>query len=671
MASSMTMALVLSAVDKMGPSLKSAEERLKSYKRHADSMKNMEITVNIKEIKETVQKLKNDAVQKADELRAGGMKDVAEGTAAMLPVTSALKEFGTLEQSMINYKIATYDSSKSAEEMAANLKKAEEEAMKLGDATKYNTAESLNAFEVLAKGGIGEDVILSGLGKGSIYLAQLENLSPERTADALSKVYNAFGKSGDEMYQFADHMSRASDATNVSVASLSAALPYAAGKAATLGQSAEDATTAMALLYNTLGDQTGTAYNAFLTGLVPTTKGQIEAMEELNLLDANGRSKFMNEDGTKLREMNEIIPLLRETFKDMRADDVTTYASKIWNERGARAISPLINQGQGSWEDIGEQMRRGMSLDDKVALQNTGLVAKAENVGGSFSNLMATAGRTMGDDVKGPLDTVQDILNAARLWIEANPKVAQGLLQILMLMGSMRIGMGILKLLGAFVLGFGGNVLTVVGWLLGFVGGLQNLYLAFTIARKGGFGFFRSIWEGVKLAWPWIGKLSAFLWRFVGQWLVMAARIAFGWLVALGPVGIIIAVVTAIIAAAVWAWNTNFMGFRDKCTAAWEAIGRAVERFKGVFSNVYNSVAGWINGLIEKFGPLIRAAKEFLGLSEKAGKTPPPKPLPGGNGGGGNSMTQTNHVSVNSPQEAAEYVERTVPSRYTDSRDIK
>ena len=79
-------------------------------------------------------------------------------------------------------------------------------------------------------------------------------------------------------------------------------------------------------------------------------------------------------------------------------------------------------------------------------------------------------------------------------------------------------------------------------------------------------------------------------------------------------------------------------------------------------------MAGWINGLVEKFGPLIQAAKDFLGLSDKVSKTPPP-PLPGGGGGGGGRFNQTNNVNVNSPEEAADYVGRTVPGKYEDSRD--
>ena len=669
MASSMSLALVLSAVDKMGPILKNAEDKLKSIKRTTEGMKKMEVTINIKEVRETVQKLKNDAVKKSESLQRSGAKDIAEGTALGLPVFGALKEFGELEKQLNNYTIATYDSSKSAEEMAANVRKAEEEAMKLGDATKYNTAEAIRTFEVLAKGGIDESVITGGLGKGAIYLAQLEELNPEAVAGSLSTVSNAFDKGGAEMYKYADHISRASDATKSSVASLSSAFTYSAGTAATLKQTPEEATTAIAILQTGgLPDTVaGTSYNNFLSRMIPKSKQQIAAMEELDLLDAQGRSIFMDAQG-KIKPMEDVIGILRKTFDGMRPDDILRYSQKIWGEEGARAVPILKGKGENSWESVNQRMGRSMSLDDKVGLQNTGMIAKAENVGGSFSNLLATAGKTMGNDVKGPLDQIQEVLNGLRQWIEANPQVARGLLQLLTFLAMFKIGAGIFKLGASLVLGFGANILTVVGWVLKFAGGLSNLRLAFAIARGSGFGFFRAIWEGVKLAWPWIGKLSAFLWRFVGQWLIMAARIAFGWLMAMGPVGVVIAVVGVIIAAAIWAWNNNFMGFRDKCKAVWESVGKAVQWFKEIFSSVYNSVAGWINGLVEKFGPLIQAAKDFLGLSDKVSKTPPP-PLPGGGGGGGGRFNQTNNVNVNSPEEAADYVGRTVPGKYEDSRD--
>ncbi|MGB9825168.1 MAG: phage tail tape measure protein [Desulfofundulus sp.] len=76
--------------------------------------------------------------------------------------------------------------------------------------------------------------------------------------------------------------------------------------------------------------------------------------------------------------------------------------------------------------------------------------------------------------------------------------------------------------------------------------------------------------RGVMIA----GRFGLTLLRLAGQALIAAARMAAAWLIGLGPVGWIILGVTAIIAGAIAAWKTNFLGFRDKVIAVWNWIKR-------------------------------------------------------------------------------------------------
>lgn len=69
-----------------------------------------------------------------------------------------------------------------------------------------------------------------------------------------------------------------------------------------------------------------------------------------------------------------------------------------------------------------------------------------------------------------------------------------------------------------------------------------------------------------------LGRFGLTLGRLGIQALRWAIQMAADWLIAMGPVGWIIAGVTAVIGAGVAAWMTNFFGFRDKMTALWNWI---------------------------------------------------------------------------------------------------
>ena len=128
-------------------------------------------------------------------------------------------------------------------------------------------------------------------------------------------------------------------------------------------------------------------------------------------------------------------------------------------------------------------------------------------------------------------------------------------------------GVGVLKLVGAGLqYALVSPFMTLVGWLGKSARHAHGLYDSFKYFRNLGGGVFESIGKGAQFAYPWLGKLTRWVGRFTPFWLSNAVRIGAGWLIAMGPVGWTIAGVTALIAAGVWAWETDFMGFHGVVT---------------------------------------------------------------------------------------------------------
>ena len=86
--------------------------------------------------------------------------------------------------------------------------------------------------------------------------------------------------------------------------------------------------------------------------------------------------------------------------------------------------------------------------------------------------------------------------------------------------------------------------------------------------------------------------------------LIAGAQMLAGWLMALGPIGLIIAAIAGVIAVLVVLWN-NFEGFRDFVRGAidaiigffqglWNSITQGVQNISNAVSNTFSSMVNWV-----------------------------------------------------------------------------
>ncbi|WP_425058367.1 hypothetical protein SCACP_30150 [Sporomusa carbonis] len=740
MSVSFSVAMVLTAFNRMSPGIREAVRDVQNLKQTVSSASNMTISMRVKKTEEVVREYKD----KADHLRTNGVEQAATGMAVLAPVENAVKNFAQVEDSLMNLRIAAYDASVPIEQYEAELKKAQIEAERLGDVTRFSTREAYNGFTVLSKGGASLQDIYSGLGQAAVYLAQAGEVPIEKSAEAMIKISNAYQLTGTQMKDVADMINRVDGASTASIDSLQEGFKYASGTAAQLKQSVNETAQALAVLNNRGldGSTAGTNYADFLQRLIPMTKKQTEEMAKLGMvkvgdstitaeqystmkqmkwLTDNGHSVFFDDQG-RLKQMSEVIQIMRDSFKDMRPDDVQKAMHKIFGEQGGRAAYALYQDGKGSWEEVGTNIAKAMGLEQKIGLKQTTLLGRAENMMGSLENLSATSGSPIGQFISSQLDGLTAIINKMRQLSNEYPGVTKGIMWLVTWLGLFKLSLGGFSILRSILLSIGADFLSVFKWILKFGGGVQNLKVGFDLIRATGAGFWRSLWQGAQLAWPWLarlvgwagtaggfllrlgsyglrfgsmlggGAMTAIRWlglvlswigRLVGGWMVAAVRIAAGWLIAMGPVGWIIAGVTAIIAAAIWAWNTNFMGFRDKCIQVWNAISSWAQRTWSNIVGFVQTAIGWIGGFIDKIKAALGLSRSLpselpkirgVDLDPKDFKPFGPENTPVVPQGGGRNyyfnITNNNDISASDPESAGESVVKlSVPNKYKASLD--
>jgi hypothetical protein len=164
-----------------------------------------------------------------------------------------------------------------------------------------------------------------------------------------------------------------------------------------------------------------------------------------------------------------------------------------------------------------------------------------------------------------------------------------------------RQGAGIFRALWGAI-AFGHPTLTRIGLLVSRLG--SAFITAGRFAGQLGLSIIRATAQGLATFGRWAlqgitiaGRFGLTLLRLAAQALIAAARMAMAWLIGLGPVGWIILGVTAIIAGAIAAWKTNFLGFRDWLIRVWQTIRESAGKAWDGIRDAAAAAMGWLSSL--------------------------------------------------------------------------
>lgn len=373
----------------------------------------------------------------------------------------------------------------------------------------------------------------------------------------------------------------------------------------------------------------------------------LQAMMDLGFSDSKGNSKFFNKDGS-IKDLNGMLTTMINDAKKFNPKDLTEKYKDIFGVQGGRAAMLLSNPR--SLEQLGK-MRTQLGKTKNMDQINKDLQATPEGqlnlLKSNSMTMMLRIGQQLAISLNPAIAQVNKLLSKMLEFSQAHPQVAKliGDFALLAVGGKMTEGVikilaGNFKMAGAAIRMF--KLKSAAGELTGFgkvAAGTWN------VLKKGTGAFNDLVSKGVTKLGASLQKIgsagvSAFKWlggatlsgikalgaglkafgsgaltviKVVGQFGlalaklgIQAARwaiqVAADWLIAMGPVGWIIMGVTAIIAAGIVMWKTNFLGFRDHLTSLWNDIKNiAVTAWNGLTSFFKQ----WGTTLLAIFVPVI------------------------------------------------------------------
>jgi TP901 family phage tail tape measure protein len=312
-------------------------------------------------------------------------------------VTDSVGKAGDFEAGMNSFQVAAGGAMD-----AAGLKTAEfrDLFLELGQKLPVSTKEVQDAATTLVKGGLDPLILKMGGLESSIQFAAAAGLDLNSAAELSVKQLGTFVSvtaTAEEQTAFLaksqDLLVKAAGASTLDVGALGDAMLSAGGQAKAAGVEYQDFVTTMGLISPSFGSasEAGTSFKNFLVRLQPATDGAAAAMQQLNLLTEDGRSKFYDANGQFIG-MEKAAGLLKEGLTGLSDAQRVQALQTIFGNDAMGTATALADGGAEAYDAFAKKMEEASGVQATAAGKQKGFNVALDNFKGSVEALQITLG---------------------------------------------------------------------------------------------------------------------------------------------------------------------------------------------------------------------------------------------------------------------------------------
>lgn len=444
-------------------------------------------------------------------------------------------------------------------------------ALKMGADTQFSAKEAGEAMVELAKGGLTEAQIKGGALKATMDLAASSGMELGNSANVVVQAMGAFGLSADKSSVAANALAGAAAASSTDVEPLTQGLAQCGAQAHLAGWNIQDTTAVLGAFADAgvNGADAGTSLKTMLQRLsAPTGK----AAKLMNKYGINVR----NSNGT-MKSASEVAQLLHDKLGKLSPAARDAAMQTIFGSDASRAAAIMMNNGAAGLAKYTKATYDQTSASRLADSQMGDTNRSIEQMKGSLETAGIALSTILNPIVRDVANKIQDLTNKFTALPAPVQKVVLAIAGIVAAAGPAIVGFGklasgigaIQKLLGG--LGAGAKVVKDVSGSISTLGkagsGVGKVF-------KGLGSIFKTVGSGIGSAAKVLGSglkvVGAGLLKGIKS--VGTAVKGLFTLLAANPAVLIIAAITAIVAALIYAY-THCKAFRDGVNAVFGAIG--------------------------------------------------------------------------------------------------
>ena len=438
-------------------------------------------------------------------------------------------------------------------------------AKKMGSETAFSASECAEALNYLALAGYDTQQMCDTL-PTVLNLAAAGGIDLAAASDMVTDAMSALGMGVDEAGTMVDQMAKTASTTNTSVAQLGEGILTIGATAKTVKGGTAELNTALGILANNgiKGAEGGTHLRNVILSLQNPTDKAAACMEQLGLdvYDSEGN----------MRSLNDILGDLNTSMDGMTAAEKSNIIGQIFNKTDLSSVNALLANTGTTWDDLqqsiidsgGAAQQMADTQLDNLQGQITILKSALEGLAISFGELLLPA-------IKMIVGWVQKFVDWLNGMDEGTKKVVTTIALLAAVLGPVLIVIG--KVVSAV-----GTIMTIVPKVAGVINTVKTAFAALNTT--------------------------------------MLAN----------PIVLIIAAITALVAAFIYLWNTNedFRQFwinlwenvKEVAIAVWEAIknffSAAWEAISSTAQTVWNGIKDFFSGLWEGIKTIFSTVVEVI-----------------------------------------------------------
>ena len=448
-------------------------------------------------------------------------------------------------------------SSEAVRRNEGDFKLLSEAAKEAGSTTQFSATQSAEALNYLALAGNDAQTSVSLL-PTVLNAAAAGGLELGYASDLITDSMSALGLKTKDTTTFVDQLTMTSQKSNTSMGQLGEAILTVGGTAKKLKGGTVELNTVLGILADEglKGSQAGTALRNVILSLAAPTDTASKELKKLgvNAYDANGNFKSLDTIFTELLHSTDN---LSESAKNQAF-------TKIFNKNDLKAVETLLANTGGRFDELSGAIENSEGAAEKTAkTMNTNLKGAITTLNSALEGM----GITIFEQFKEPLTKA---VNAAAT--------------------------GIQNLIKAFNEGKLDKTLIAIGSALAgiitYMGIMKGYAIVTSVLSVG-----KALLTAASMVKSFSGALA----------LLKAAIAAIG-----GPVTLVVAGISALVAAFVYLWNTSD-GFRNFWIGLWNNIkeftGTAIETIKNFFTQ---TIPQAIDNMILWFQTLPTRISEWL-----------------------------------------------------------